>query len=76
MKTSNFTGLKCPLPVLKAKRIIKNMKPGETHTFLADDPGSPLDFSHLCEVENLELNFSKSNEIYSFNIRKKTVNEN
>ena len=24
MKTSNFTGLKCPLPVLKAKRVIKN----------------------------------------------------
>ena len=26
MKKSDFTGLKCPLPVLKAKRVIKKMK--------------------------------------------------
>ena len=60
MKKSDFTGLKCPLPVLKAKRVIKKMKQGESHQFLSDDPGSPIDFSHLCEVENLELNFVKT----------------
>ena len=71
LKISDFTGLKCPLPVLKAKRVIKKMKRGETHQFLSDDPGSPIDFSHLCEVENLELNFVKTHEIYLFNIRKR-----
>ena len=47
------------------------MKLGECHQFLSADPGSPIDFSHLCEVENLELNFVKTNEIYLFNIRKR-----
>ncbi len=71
MEKSDFTGLKCPLPVLKAKRVIKKMKKGESHQFLSDDPTSPIDFSHLCENENLELNFVKTNEIYLFNIRKR-----
>ena len=71
MKKTDFTGLKCPLPVLKAKRVIKKMKQGESHQFISDDPGSPIDFSHLCEVQNLELNFVKTNGIYLFNIRKR-----
>ena len=71
MKKSDFTGLKCPLPVLKAKRVIKNLKQGESHQFLSDDPGSPIDFSYLCEVEDLELNFVESNGIYLFNIMKR-----
>ena len=71
MKKSDFTGLKCPLPVLKAKRVIKNMKQGETHQFVSDDPGSPIDFSHLCEVENLELKIVKTHGIYLFKIWKR-----
>ena len=42
MKKTDFTGLKCPLPVLKAKRVIKKMKQGESHQFISDDPGSPI----------------------------------
>ena len=71
MDKSDFTGLKCPLPVIKAKRVIKKMKQGESHQFLSDDPSSPIDFSYLCEVENLELNFVKTNEIYLFSVRKR-----
>ena len=71
MKKSDYTGLRCPLPVLKAKRIIKNMKKGEYHQFISDDPASLIDFSHLCEVENLELNFLKTNGIHLFNVKKK-----
>ena len=71
LKKTDFTGLKCPLPVLKAKRVIKNMKQGESHQFVSDDPGSPIDFSHLCEVENLELKIVKTHGIYLFNIYKR-----
>ena len=70
MKKSDYTGLKCLLPVLKARRVIRKMRKGESHQFLSDDPGSPIDFSHLCEVENLELNFTETNGIYLFSIRK------
>ena len=70
MKTSNFTGLKCPLPVLKAKRVIKKMKTGDKHIFLCDDPASPIDFEHLCENENLNLTIKKENQFYKFLIFK------
>ncbi len=70
MNTSNFTGLKCPLPILKAKRVIKKMRTGDKHIFLCDDPASPIDFKHLCENENLNLTINKENQLYKFLIIK------
>ena len=49
----DFTGLKCPLPVLKAKRELKNLKKGDQIIFISDDPASPIDFSHFCKNEGL-----------------------
>ena len=46
----DLTGLKCPLPVLKARRAIKGMAAGEVLEVLADDPAAELDFAHFCEV--------------------------
>jgi len=43
-------GMKCPLPVLKARKIFKTLLPGEELTILTDDPGAPGDFQHFCEV--------------------------
>lgn len=47
----DFKGLKCPLPVLKARRALKSVTPGTIIRFLADDPAAPLDFAHFCESE-------------------------
>ena len=44
------TGLKCPLPVLKAKKALKPMAPGQTLQVLATDPGAAKDFVHFCEA--------------------------
>ena len=71
MTEHNFKGLKCPLPVLKAKRVIKEMKKNQVHTFLCDDPASPLDFKHLCENENLNLKISEKDGSFIFKILKK-----
>jgi len=46
--TLDLTGLKCPLPVLKARRQIGQMTPGSTLVVTADDPAAPLDFDHFC----------------------------
>ena len=70
MKTSNFTGLKCPLPVLKAKRVIKKMRIGDKHMFLCDDPASPIDFKYLCESEKLNLTIKREKQFYKFFIVK------
>jgi tRNA 2-thiouridine synthesizing protein A len=41
-------GLKCPLPVLKARKALKTVPVGEVLTVLVTDPGAPQDFVHFC----------------------------
>ncbi len=60
LNTHDYTGLKCPLPVLKAKRVIKKLDLNEEHIFICDDPASPIDFGHLCENEGLKLDVTKT----------------
>lgn len=69
------TGLKCPLPVLKAKRAMKPLAVGEELTVLATDPGAPGDFRHFCEATGYELVESASRrendaDIFVIRIRK------
>ena len=40
-------GLKCPLPVLKARRVLLGMKPGERLMVIATDPLSAIDVPHF-----------------------------
>ena len=59
-KSFDFRGLKCPLPVLKTKRALKEVGEGEIIEVLADDPAANLDFKHFCEVSgNLLIKISK-----------------
>ena len=53
--TLDLTGLKCPLPVLKARRVIKDMSAGAELVVLADDPAAPLDFDHFCQTGGHQL---------------------
>ena len=46
----DLTGLKCPLPVLKARRHITQMAVGAMLEVSADDPAAPLDFDHFCHT--------------------------
>ena len=48
MSTHDFRGLKCPIPVLKAFKIIKEEKPTIQFTFITDDPSAPKDFRDFC----------------------------
>lgn len=43
-KTLDVKGLKCPMPIVKAKKELDTMAPGETLAVLATDKGSVLDF--------------------------------
>ncbi len=40
-------GLLCPLPVLKTRKRLSQMIPGETLTVIATDPASLLDMRHF-----------------------------
>lgn len=44
------TGLKCPLPVLKARRAMKGLAAGDHLVVMATDPGAPDDFAHFCQT--------------------------
>lgn len=41
-------GLNCPLPVLKARKLLAQMQPGERLEVRATDPKAPTDLEELC----------------------------
>jgi tRNA 2-thiouridine synthesizing protein A len=48
-------GLKCPLPVLKARKALKAVPIGSVLAVLVTDPGAPDDFTHFCQTTGNEL---------------------
>ncbi len=41
-------GLLCPLPVLRARKVLAGMAPGMLLRLLADDPMAAVDIPHFC----------------------------
>jgi len=48
-------GLRCPLPVLKARKAISALPAGAVLNIVATDPAAPLDFQHFCNSQGHEL---------------------
>jgi tRNA 2-thiouridine synthesizing protein A len=42
------TGLLCPLPVLKARKRLQALVPGDQLRMRADDPAAVIDVPHFC----------------------------
>jgi len=51
-KILNVKGLRCPIPVLKAEKVLKKLKTGDILEVLTTDPKSIEDFKAFCEVTN------------------------
>ena len=49
------TGLNCPLPILKAKKVLNDMESGQLLRVLATDPGSMRDFQAFARQTGNEL---------------------
>lgn len=49
------TGLLCPLPVLKARKRLKAMAPGQVLRLVATDPAALIDVPHYCSESGNEL---------------------
>jgi tRNA 2-thiouridine synthesizing protein A len=70
-ETLDARDLKCPLPVLKARRALKSVVPGGRLTVLATDPGAPKDFEHFCATTGCDLlESSERDGVYTFVLRK------
>ena len=64
------TGLKCPLPVLKAGKMMRQVPVGGTLEILATDPGSVQDFEAFCRSkDHALLERSLEDGVYRFVIR-------
>ena len=72
--TLDLTGLKCPLPVLKARRQIGQMEAGAVLEIKADDPAAPLDFGHFCLTGGHRLlESTENNGVFLIRIAKSTA---
>lgn len=64
-------GLVCPLPVLRARRVIKALMPGDILEIHATDPAARLDVPHFCDATGNELiETRQEGEVLIFRIRK------
>jgi tRNA 2-thiouridine synthesizing protein A len=64
-------GLNCPLPILKAKKALKDVPPGGTLEVLATDPGSVADFQAFCRTTGNELvESTQTGDTYRFLIKR------
>ena len=69
-KTLDAKGLNCPLPILKARKALKEVPAGGTLEILATDPGSVADFEAFCRQTGNELvEQSKDDSVFRFLIK-------
>ena len=69
-QTLDAKGLNCPLPILKAKKALKDVPVGGTLEILATDPGSVADFEAFCRATgNSLLESGQEDGVYRFLIQ-------
>ncbi|HJS75905.1 MAG TPA: sulfurtransferase TusA family protein [Burkholderiales bacterium] len=54
-KELDARGLNCPLPILRAKKALNDMQPGQVLKIVATDPGSVKDFQAFTKQTGNEL---------------------
>lgn len=64
-------GLKCPMPVIKAKKAIESLEVGQVLEVVATDPGSMADFRAWTKNTGHELVLAEDNGgVYRYQIRR------
>jgi tRNA 2-thiouridine synthesizing protein A len=66
-------GMKCPLPVLKARKALKALEIGDILTVEATDPGSLQDFRSFCETTGHDLLIVEERDGIFFFVIKKSI---
>ena len=71
-KELDTRGLNCPLPILRAKKALAGIQPGQVLKIVATDPGSVKDFETFSkQTGNALLSQSEANGEFTFLMRKK-----
>jgi tRNA 2-thiouridine synthesizing protein A len=64
-------GLKCPLPVLRAKKAIGALAPGQVLLIEATDSAAPEDFRAFCDTTgHVLLSSEEAKGVYIFRIKR------
>jgi tRNA 2-thiouridine synthesizing protein A len=67
-------GLSCPLPILKARRALRELPSGATVEVLSTDPGSAEDFPSYCQsTGHILLEATLVDDAFRFVIKKGEV---
>jgi len=69
--TLDAKGLNCPLPILKARKALKEVPAGGTLEILSTDPGSVADFEAFCRQTGNDLvETTNEDSVYRFLIKR------
>jgi tRNA 2-thiouridine synthesizing protein A len=72
MTVLDVKGLKCPLPVLRAKRALNGIDPGAVLEVEATDPAALKDFPAFCDMTGHTLVETRTEgDVFRFVIRRK-----
>ena len=67
MEVLDTKGMNCPLPILKARKVLAGMSAGERLEIHATDPGAVKDFEAFCRKTGHELvEWNQDGEVYKF----------
>ncbi len=69
--TLDVSGHKCPVPVLRVRRMLERLSRGTILKVIATDPMTQIDFPHFCRDSGHDLlEMTEENGIFSFIIKK------
>lgn len=68
-KRLDLRGLNCPLPVLKARKAMRSLSPGDVLVLECTDPVSAIDVPHFVAEDGHEMLVQeKSGSVWTFRI--------
>ena len=71
-KELDARGLNCPLPILKAKKSLTDMRSGQVLKIIATDPGAVKDFQAFSKQTGNELlSHAEANREFTFYLKRK-----
>ena len=71
------TDLRCPLPVLRARKTLKQLPHGALMDVLVTDIAAPKDFEAFCqETGHTLINIKQGGEVFTIRLRKKACDVN
>jgi TusA-related sulfurtransferase len=70
-KQIDCTGLFCPMPIVKTREALREMRPGQVLAMLSDDPASEADMKSWSQRSgNALLSVTREGAVHRFLVRK------